>query len=311
MKRQSLIGIAAIAVMTAAAHANDSTINQINTGNIATVNQTTGVQGRSNVTQSGNGNDALVTQGDNAVSPTPLQPLNDALILQTGDNESATVTQTHTGGSTDKNTATIEQLETNGTNTAGITQTGEGNTATARQGPAVCTRPNCDPINDPRDVTSNSSTIIQSGDQNTAETRQIFEANGGQDNMATVLQSGDLNNALIRQGNGVGGGGASFDQGNTANITQFGIDNEAITRQHGDDSLATTLQNGSFNFARTIQRNGSDNEASVSQNGSDNDSFVEQKAGSNMSTADVSQTGANHFSDVTQSGFGQTATVNQ
>ena len=310
MKRQSLMSIAVIAVTTAAAHANDSTINQINTGNIATVDQTAGVQGRSDVTQSGNGNDALVTQGDSAVSPTPLQPLNDAVILQTGDNESATVTQTHTGGSTDANTATIEQLETNGTNIAGITQTGEGNTATARQGPAVCTRPNCDG-NDPRDVTNNSSTIIQTGDQNTAETRQIFEANGGQDNTATVLQSGDLNNALIRQGNGVGGGGASFDQGNTASVAQFGIDNEAITRQHGDDSLATTLQTGSFNFARTIQRNGSDNEANVSQNGSDNDSFVEQRAGSNMSTADVSQTGANNFSDVTQSGFGQTATVNQ
>jgi hypothetical protein len=230
----------------AMAQSSTSDIDQIGTGNIATVTQSgSSAVNDSGIIQDGVGNEATVTQsGSSSIG-------NTSDISQTGNGNDATVTQIGSGAGGDTNTSTV-------------TQTGNLNDATVSQGDLVL---------------SNTSTIIQTGNENTATVTQGDPPNGvnAGPNTSTVTQIGFSNDALVNQG-GVGAVNSSTitqdDDGlgfgnNYAQVDQSGSStNTSIVGQLGDTNQAFILQNAGAGVVNSsdVSQSGSGNIATVTQN---------------------------------------------
>lgn len=180
-----------------------------------------------------------------------------------------------------------------------------------------------------------TSTIIQTGDRNKAETIQSIGGNqaqvkqGGFDNFSKVGQTGIANIATVDQ---IG----SFESGNDnlSEILQIGDENvTTLIQDYWDlsyisqsgskndiwvdqaDSLgkghnkSTIFQEGDGNRARVTQSS-TQNTVTVHQIGDDNQAKIEQ-GGQRNHIATVNQKGSNNNTDMAQSGLRNTATINQ
>ncbi|MCL3880774.1 hypothetical protein [Marivita sp. GX14005] len=272
--------------MTGAAFANDSQIDQIGLGNDATVTQSGGTGSGSVVLQTGDNDIATVVQSDTGGSDT-----NSSTIQQLGGSgtQTATVTQSYNGSGLE-NTALIVQDSTQGGNVAAVTQDGDDNFADARQGPGAAV--NCfDPFGcsgtTPAAITNSDTNIVQSGTNNSATTTQIVGSNGGDNNRAAIDQNGLSNNASILQGTGAVANTwfipnpASTDNDNLADILQDGDGNASIIAQGGESGVAFSSQFGNDNSSDIVQSGGIPglgNATTVVQDGDRNTSTVTQSS---------------------------------
>jgi hypothetical protein len=209
-----LIAAAALSGVGGAASAQVSYIEQVGTGNRATVVQTNvdanaplgnrivqnGDDYKANVTQDGPGNTYSINQSGAGAHETTLSQTggrdNSADIVQSGDTANlATVLQMGTG-----NRAIVNQQSYGvGANTLGIGQAGLDNTVDARQQGG-----------------GNSATFTQNGDGNYAYTSQ-----NGQDNLLAATQTGNNNMLNFTQtGDGLKAPNISQDGGGSMTVTQ-------------------------------------------------------------------------------------------
>ncbi len=323
-----LITSALTAALAVPAFANDSIIDQIGASNTADVTQTGGTGGESSILQTGDGDSATVTQSDGTGVGLGTN-LADIDQLGGSGSQAATITQTNASNGA-QNSATILQDSTQGGNTALIDQDGDGNIASAQQGPADainCTVFGCGGTT-PADITNSFASIDQTGSTNTATTTQIVGSNGGDGNGALITQDGTSNTADIAQGTGaVAASGlffpsfpnpASTDNANFADIVQTGDNNTSAIFHGGEAGFATNSQDGGGNDSMVVQ-SGLGNSATVGQIGDDNISDVSQTSANGDLpvfptgvTADVNQIGNRNESLITQAPLGgHTASVMQ
>ncbi len=219
-------------------------------------------------------------------------------------------------------------------NTATLTQSGDKNRGSIRQGTDVSA------------AEDNTAVLTQTGEDNLAEIVQGASGGNAKNNTATLTQNGDNNGASILQSVS-----ESNARGNAATLTQNGGDNEASIEQgslgRARDNAATINQNGNNNQAKIYQSSISglaeDNTAALTQNGDNNKAEIFQSSGfivvrnedgniegeevddadnAFRSTAVVSQQGDDHYAaaiqagaddliSIQQSGTGNFALVNQ
>jgi len=259
---------------------------------VATVDQTGGSEGVSDINQEGNDNLAEVTQSeDSGASNTFNTPANIADIDQVGGNARARVEQNNGDARGPSNTAVIEQF--------------------SYDGPDGSTVPSGYALNSRiiQDGTDNQSSINQTG-FNAAP----FFVITGSGLTARNDQFGDGNRSTINQE-----GLLDADPYTDADVFQDGEDNESEISQAGSNIDADVRQVGAGNYSGVAQT-GDDQVADVNQEGDGNSSTVSQLSfsglGAGGSNADVDQTGDNNTSDVTQDttgffadGSGATVTV--
>lgn len=282
------------AALAGTALANDSTIDQIDgSSNAASVTQTNGTGAASYVLQTGSDDIATVIQSDSGGAGT-----NSSTVRQLGGSgtQTATVTQNHTGTG-GANIATAIQDSIEGGNLIALNQDGDGNTATAQQGPGIAKNcsvfgGSCSSTN-PRDITNSTTEITQSGTANTAVADQIVGSNGGDNNQANIIQDGTSNDAEIAQGTGTVrfwtmgpiyiSDPTSNDNNNIGSIDQTGVGNTSEIGQGGEAGMASNRQDGNDNTSTIVQSGGVSpalgNSASVEQVGSNNNSVVTQSSG--------------------------------
>jgi hypothetical protein len=192
-------------------------ITQVEEGNTATVNQTSGRRNLATVNQTDDGNTATVNQSGTQDASTGN--ISEVQIDQEGKNGVASVTQSANG-------SIVNVLQTNG----------DGNRATVQSQMGRVNDIGIEQYGD-----ENTATVTQSGQENMVRTLQtnIFDLtgpdNGPASHEATVVQGGTLNDAVIGQG-GLNNA-ATISQG--TGQTQF-----ASTLQYGERNTATTTQNG-------------------------------------------------------------------
>jgi trimeric autotransporter adhesin len=299
-RKQPLSRLAGAALLaglaqTAAAE-NLSTIDQIDAGNSATVNQTlTGVtQNKSTIKQDrdggASGNTATVTQlnaglpvivgGPGATGGGPPGSFNRSSIDQKGSGHSATVNQTALGYGDNgqpapgsdilqrgtNQSATVNQTATQrGDNKSVVDQRNSGNSAGVTQiaNTNVISGSDNDSRIDQRGI-GNQATVVQTSNGNTDNTSLINQRASSNNGDANVQQSGNgpsvVNNSDIDQSGGTN---------NSAGVTQSGLGTT--------HNLSTVVQTGSFNGA-TIGQSGTSltNTSTLHQTGISNGATVTQ-----------------------------------
>lgn len=237
---------------------NDALIDQANTtGTVGQVFQTDSDTGLATVDQDGGSdNFTVIVQGDStfaagtqsgAVNADALVEqsgtFNEAIVVQTGLDQIATIDQT--GAGTD-NDATIFQGAFGGeNNNAFILQIADSDTADILQ-------------NSAGNVAETSQSL---GSGNIAFTDQGFVGGagvGGDDNRAFTIQEGSSNISGIEQ-----------------NVTVTGGDNLATVTQDGDGNVSAVTQDGDL-LTATVNQLTDGNFSSVTQGGSGNSVVVNQ-----------------------------------
>ena len=285
---------------------NTSTITQVNVGAQAI---DPGVSGTAY--QNGNSNTGSIYQhdGKNLVATINAGPgtaygghgsNNNASISQTGVQQTAAIEQ---NGST-HGSAVIDQSrgysDLMGNDVASITDTGSYDSSRITQvsGGGV-------------HVSANKGTVIQSGQQNTADVSQV-----GYSDTGAVNQSGYRNYANINQLSGTYQHAAATQSGS--------FDTALISQANSGGDHATTNQSGNFDLAiinqanlygnpqtATVTQTGSFDLASVNQSGVSQIATVAQAGNFNAASVTQASTTANYTANVTQGGFGNVATVYQ
>ena len=279
-------------------------------------------QNTATVTQTGNTNDAGVTQtGTNTGEVDQQGDENDATVTQSGANTWADVWQfgnlnTGTVTQTGSNEGWVDQL--NGDeNTGTVTQDGSGNTADLVQGmiedyyAAFYGDPKAGiSFTNPMISNNNTGSITQDGNDNLTQLLQVGDLNTG-----NISTTGDNNEAYAYQGWagdwwGFGGVLAElYSDNSTVTIDQIGNSNKGAVWQYGgDNNSASISQDGDLNSSSISQGfiyddanydftypvyNTVDNTASVDQAGNDN-------------IGKVFQLGDGNSFSLTQSGDGNT-----
>ena len=305
--------------------------------NFATIVQDS-IQGGNlaNINQDGAGNQAVALQGPGASDDLVFPTFFGTIVRPTtpGDitNSESSINQLGNG-----NTASTAQVVgSNGgdNNLAGITQTGDDNSAAILQGtgtgstifgPALSANDNDNIANILQDGIGNDSSIAQGGESGFASNTQT-----GNDNSSVIVQSGGTpffgNSAVVSQtGNdnesevfqtSSNGDLPIVPDGTTASVTQNGDDNfSTISQKPLGGHLATVLQTGNGGFS-LIEQDGLLNTATLTQGMEDNTSEIFQTGPSVVgpvgNTATVMQTATSgNFSTVSQSGVLNTSTVMQ
>jgi hypothetical protein len=284
---------------------NTTTITQNHNGNLDPVVAQNGVI-FADVDQSGNANTATIMQGPDAAAQMgqakaiidqnghtneatihQVKYLNDAEIIQNGDNNKAVQEQ-------DIN---LVAVDLGSANTADLTQNGDWNLSDQQQ-----------------DGWANTVSAIQDGDYNTLGQYQLnysFKSTaaayqGGDYSKVLQTQTGYLNYASAVQGP------SSVSNNHAEQVQESGADRSGS--DYTPINSASILQtNGSNNYGFQSQKSvGGDvlmNLAILSQGGSDNWSSQTQDGLDLQST--VLQFGGNNVSTVNQTGTGHTATVTQ
>ncbi|HEY3813545.1 MAG TPA: hypothetical protein VGL66_09985 [Caulobacteraceae bacterium] len=299
------------------------------TGSTATVTQV-GLGGIIEVLQHGY-NNATVTQGANSVSETAYvsqtgyNPNSGATLQQNGNGESgwilqtgnfniSTVTQSGVGGSP----GTVFETAMPGILNASDFPAQEGGAGSEQVG------------------FYNTAVIDQEGVAGIAATeatgtgnyQNIIQGAGTLQATAFILTTGDYNVGEVTQAGGAGGyaGSTTFGTGNFISVFQNGASLSLIGQgTHIDDfgigfdegtpvsgASATVVQTGDGNTSFIEQfANAEATVTQISNGEAPNDSEIHQDIGSDYSMATVNQSGALGFSYVEQSGEGDIASVTQ
>ncbi|MBC8155022.1 MAG: hypothetical protein H7Z72_19180 [Bacteroidetes bacterium] len=316
MKKLIFTGVAMLAIVSAFAQNNVSTVNQNVGSNNASVNQTWVAAGdpsgtrpdqdsknTSTITQTGD------SQGGNSATIKQIGTSN-ATATQVGHNNNTTIDQINNGGRSGlsfENNATVNQGVGGAAfdNTANITQRGHTNTGTATQ---IGSSHEAF-IDQQSALTNGKATIDQSGTNHFASIVQNGStvppsSPGATDNgnfgpnMATVIQSGADQIAFVTQ----------LTDGNTAMVEQSGTSNDARVNQgtagetpgSAGDHKALVQQLGT-NGDTFIEQTGRANEAKTYQTANDNRIEVRQSNGLNVA-AMSQQDGDSNRANITQSG---------
>ncbi len=296
-------------------------------------------QSISDVTQTGNGNGANVTQtGSNVSDIDQIGDGNAATVGQSGSNNDSDIDQTASGS----NTANVAQAGVD--SFADVIQDGtsDGNVAGIAQGAGVSDATTAEitqtnSVNGTGSITQDagerSFAAIQQGDTAqfggtvaTAENANSSITQAGSDNLALTIQGGldqtstieqtgadGFNQAFVTQGATNGSGGTAFVQqlgtADAVDILQDSVGNSAFVVQIGTG--ATNLAD--IDQGTTAGGDGNDNSAAILQEGGGNQSTITQNAlvagGSNI--AENEQIGDNAISTIVQEGSGNFADVNQ
>ena len=253
-----LIAASALALFATPALAqNVSTVDQTGNGAVATV------------TQSGNGNNSDVNQDADSAY---------AEVTQSGGPNTATVNQ---NAAADNAKALVQQISSpvgGPANISTITQNANTSAFSNQIG------------------NNNQSTITQDGQslapQQLPFAYAAFVEQIGSNNIASISQPGEENTAASRQYGNNGesyitqsGIGGTPDVNNVARVTQeVGSDNAySLVSQDGQDNTADVLQYGADNESWVYQT-GANNVADVKQYSSNNDSTVNQNGNGNSAT---------------------------
>ena len=303
--------LALIATNASAQMMQSSTIEQIGAANTATVDQTGGEEGVSDILQEGAANLAEVTQSEDPNGSNSFgTPANIADIDQIGDNARARVTQESDAAGGASNVATISQTS-NGLpqGTTGVPSGYSMNGRVIQSG------------------SGNVSGIYQSGNPNQPAPGDGSDAGSGV--TARNDQYGATNNSSITQD-------VFLDDANPysdVDVTQIGSLNVSTVTQRGSDANVDVTQTGTMNTSDVFQgplqemnaeiaQTGNDHASSVrqiartvtalvDQGGSGQTSDIRQLAQSRFAVADVDQFGADNVSDIEQRNVSADAIVRQ
>ncbi len=258
-------------------------------------------QHSSTVTETGNDNSAMITQGFDGSGA--ALPGNVSTVDQTGNENDATVLQMNNGYGGQNHNSDIDQMgdmnsasveQQNATGDAFVEQIGDGNTADVLESgnfgmahPAAGLAPYdayVSQTGDNNEVymtiygTDAASAAIQNGDDNLI-TQQLGQGNGDkvQNSSAYANQQGDRNEAMqVMEGQGFAGDiDILFEK---ERIWQTGDGNYAYQLQT-DDNIP-----GGLNYAE-VRQTGDWNESWQTQTGLNNSSIVTQNGDMNWSTS--------------------------
>ncbi|SOD88877.1 Curlin associated repeat-containing protein [Spirosoma fluviale] len=244
------------------------TVEQIGNGNVGDITQTSIADhfyGRGNnsvyLGQTGDNNTAALTQvvggGDN-IYVTQVGNNNSGTVSQSGERLSATITQTG-----NDNSATVNQTPADGATTS-ITQTGDRLSATVTQNSdnvAVIDQRNSG-------VEGSSVVVLQNGNRNLTNVIQGTDERSVDNAVANVTQTGDDNSIKLSQ--------TGYRQG--AKISQTGNGNRLLGVE-GETSFAS--QSGTYNtltLTQNSETSGIGNQAFVNQQGDANAATITQRA---------------------------------
>lgn len=240
------------------------------------------------VKQIGNGNSGVITQTIVA-DHFYFREINSVKLRQTGDNNTATLSQIAAGNdyisvvqTGNNNSSTVSQTGAGENISATVTQTGSFNSATVNQNPAdgATTR-----------ITQTGDYFSATVTQNSNNIAVIDQRNSGlSGSSVTVLQDGSRNLTNITQGTD------ELSVNNAvANVTQTGDDNSVKLFQTGSDQTATISQTGNGNRLLGIEgetsfasQSGAGNTLTLTQTneigGPGNQAFVNQQGYANAAT---------------------------
>ena len=262
----------------------------------------------SSVSQTGNGNSAVVEQ--------------EYITGGSGMNE-ALITQINTGGATADGNTVFKLAQAGSGNLFDVYQEGTNNIVRSYPAQGTSSRPSYDGMIDidqfgdgnevwdaDQSEASNALTIVQEGDGNFVD----FEAQvstGAMGNMATITQLGS-GNTVGQAGSGLGA--YQEGDGNTMMITQNGDNNEAGTMV--SPHLDGAKFDPEFKFGgpfpeggQSIVQFGMDNTMTITQSGGDVVGYALQDGIGNTMT--ILQDGGDNYAGVSQVGNGNTAIIDQ
>ena len=241
-------------------------IDQLGSANETLIDQTTGVYGVADISQTGNNlfvdvinqTDTGVAGGGNIFS----DPANIVDIDQVGDNARARTRQSNTTGGT-ANTIVIEQHALAGAATpfagfalnAGVFQdSGSDNQSSVIQG--VAGTP----------VSGLTASNVQNGESNRSVIAQNAFPSADPITRGLVFQQGDFNESnLVQEGNDHLADISQFGNSNVSDVTQTGEGQDLLLVQSGVGHLATVIQGTTDGNMADINQAGANNVATVNQ----------------------------------------------
>lgn len=238
-------------------------IDQIGNANETRIDQTTGINGVADISQTGNDLFVdVINQTDSGANNTFSVAANIVDIDQVGDNARARIRQSNTTTGT-TNTISIEQHSLGGATLAnggfalnvGVFQDiGSDNQSSVIQGAAGTP------------VSGLTASNRQEGESNRSVIAQNAFPSAGPVTSGIVLQVGDFNESnLVQDGSD-----------HLTNITQTGVGNLSDVTQSGESQELLLLQTGSNNLVTVNQSATDGNFSDINQAGADNIATVNQ-----------------------------------
>ena len=238
-------------------------IDQVGSANQTLIDQTTGINGVADISQTGNGLFVdVINQTDSGVNNIFSDPANIVDIDQVGENARARTRQSNTTGGT-ANTIVIEQHALAGATTpfagfalnAGVFQdSGSDNQSSVIQG--VAGTP----------VSGLTASNVQLGESNRSVIAQNAFPSADPITRGLVFQDGDFNESnLVQEGNDHLADITQTGNSNVSDVTQTGEGQDLLLVQTGLGHVATVNQGTTDGNMVDINQTGANNVATVNQ----------------------------------------------